>query len=428
MAQRGAPRIPRELRLLLSANLVSALGSGLTMPYLLIYLHEVRHLSLAVTGAVIGGAALATVPAGPATGALVDRYGPGAVCTVAAVVDGVATAGLAAVHTPAEALGVLLLGAIGQGATWPAWNALFALTVSDPSLRPRVYARSFQLLNLGLGIGAVVAGAVVRVGHPATFLVIYLVDGATFGVVALGLQVVQPRGRASGEEEPGRSHGGYRRVVADRRFLQFLGTSAFLALGGYSAISAGLVGYATVVVGVAPLVIAWAFGLNTALIVALQPLALRCCGAMRRTSALAAAGVAFASSWLVLAAAGRFPHSVTGDLLVISMFGVFALGEVLLAPVNGMMATLLAPAELVGRYSATSASVYSVTSVAGPPIAGSMIGAGLGTPYLLGLAGCGLVAAAGFRRLRHVLTPSIDNAPGHRGGEPAEGDGGPAPR
>ncbi|MGA8296513.1 MAG: hypothetical protein WB770_05675 [Acidimicrobiales bacterium] len=48
-------RIPRHLRALLAANFVSVLGSGLTMPFLLIYLHQVRGISLGIAGLLIGG-------------------------------------------------------------------------------------------------------------------------------------------------------------------------------------------------------------------------------------------------------------------------------------------------------------------------------------------------------------------------------------
>jgi hypothetical protein len=43
-------RLPRPVRRLVVGNAVSAFGTGLTLPLLLIYLHRVRHIELATTG------------------------------------------------------------------------------------------------------------------------------------------------------------------------------------------------------------------------------------------------------------------------------------------------------------------------------------------------------------------------------------------
>lgn len=43
-------RLPRQVLRLVLGNAVSAFGTGLTLPLLLIYLHRVRHIELATTG------------------------------------------------------------------------------------------------------------------------------------------------------------------------------------------------------------------------------------------------------------------------------------------------------------------------------------------------------------------------------------------
>ena len=423
--------------MLLAANLVSSLGSGLTMPFLLVYLHDVRHIPLGTTGLLIGAAALVGVPAGPLTGALVDRFGPRRMCATTVAVAAVGTLGLVLVHDPLSALPVLAVYGVGQGALWPTWNALFAVMVPDEALRPRVFARSFQLLNLGLGAGAMVAGAVVHVSDPSSFTVIYLIDGATTLALVAGLlavpehreRTVPPstgddladpaatastgQGRSASSRSggsrgsPGR--GGYRQVLADRRFRRYLLANLFLAFCGYSAIEAGLVGYATHVVHSPPYVVSWAFGLNTGLIVVAQPLGLRLVHAMRRTTALMICAGTFGASWAVLLCGGLFPRSATGNALVVAMFGVFSLGEVLLSPVGGPLVTMLATPALQGRYSATASTVYAGLNVVGPSIAGVLLGSGLGTAYLAVLMGASAVAVAGFVSLRRVLAPAIDN-------------------
>lgn len=419
--------------MLLAANLVSSLGSGLTMPFLLVYLHDVRHIPLATTGLLIGAAALVGVPAGPLMGAAVDRLGARRVCAATVAVTALGTLGLVLVRDPVSALPVLAVYGFGQGALWPTWNALFAVLLPDESLRPRVFARSFQLMNLGLGAGAMVAGAVVHVSDPSSFTVIYLADGASTLALVAGLLAIparhlpEPRyvperhepatseaspaagARAEGGgSRPARRRAGYREVLADPRFRRYLLASLVLAFCGYSAVEAGLVGYATHVVHSPPYVVSWAFGLNTGLIVVAQPLGLRLVGRMRRTTALMICAAFFGGSWAVLLGAGLAPRSAAGNALVVAMFGVFSLGEVLLSPVAAPLVTMMATPALQGRYNATATTVYASLNVVGPSIAGVLLGAGLGNAYLGVLMGSSILAIAGFAWLRRVLEPAID--------------------
>jgi MFS family permease len=427
------PRIPSSIRVLLGANLISSLGSGLTMPFLLVYLHDVRSIPLATTGLLIGAAALVGVPAGPLMGAAVDRFGARRTCAATVGVSAAGTLGLVLVRDPLSALPVLAVYGFGQGALWPTWNALFAVMVPDEGLRPRVFARSFQLMNLGLGAGAMVAGAVVHVSDPSSFTIIYAIDGTSTLALVAGLLAVPERqvaggrmagGRVAGRRVAGgrvaasagpspdagaREHGGYRAVLTDRRFRRYLVASLFLALCGYSAVEAGLVGYATHVVQAPPYVVSWAFGLNTGIIVVAQPLGLRLVDRMRRTTALMCCAAFFGASWAVLFCGGLAPRSATGNALVVAMFGVFSLGEVLLAPVGAPLVTMLATPELQGRYNATATTVYASLNVVGPSIAGVLLGTGLGNAYLGLLVAASIGAVAGFGWLRRVLEPEIDN-------------------
>ena len=52
-------RLPRTTRLFLVGNTVSMVGTGLVLPFLLIYLHQVRGIALPVVGALLAGVAVA---------------------------------------------------------------------------------------------------------------------------------------------------------------------------------------------------------------------------------------------------------------------------------------------------------------------------------------------------------------------------------
>ena len=135
---------------------------------------------------------------------------------------------------------------------------------------------------------------------------------------------------------------------------------------------------------------------------------------MRRSTALSICALFFATSWIVLGISGVFPRTSTGNDLVIAMFFVFALGEVLLSPVGGPLVSMMARPGLQGRYMATSSSIFTLSNVLGPAIAGAMLGAGLGDAYLGILVGCCAAAVIGFQWMRRTLSPEIDNAPSFR--------------
>jgi MFS family permease len=335
----------------------------------------------------------------------------------------------------------MALFGLGSGMAYPAWFALLSVVSKDESARPRMFALNFQLLNLGLGIGAFIAGLAVHVANPTSFVAIYLGDAGTTMLVVIVLAVlparafaverepaamVAGRGQRAGDRTPGvparepadggesagRPGGGYRQVLSDRRMLRFLVSTTVLAIAGYGAINAGVVGFATTVVHVTPRTISLAFAANTAFIVVAQPLGLRFVLLMRRTTALSLVAVFFAASWVMLGVAGFWPRSLAGDGITIGMFVVFAAGEILLSPVQGPLVNEFAPPELRGRYNAAATTVYSLASVISPAVAGIMLGAALGPEYLALLVGCCLASVFGFRWLRASLSLDEDQAPG----------------
>ena len=47
------PRLSGQTRLFLAGNTVSMLGTGLVLPFMIIYLHEARRIALPVVGALL---------------------------------------------------------------------------------------------------------------------------------------------------------------------------------------------------------------------------------------------------------------------------------------------------------------------------------------------------------------------------------------
>lgn len=93
---------------------------------------------------------------------------------------------------------------------------------------------------------------------------------------------------------------------------------------------------------------------------------------------------------------------------------MFAVGEVVLSPINGPLVNNLAPAALRGRYFAASAMCFTVAQIVSPAISGAAIGAGLGRYLLVFFVACCLAAAVGAHLLGNCLSGEQDNVAGSR--------------
>ncbi len=138
-------------------NALSAFGLGFTVPYLYVYVAQVRDLGAATAGLVLAVFAVAALVVLPFAGRAIVRRGPLPVLLTALVV---AAAGALSLGLAATAVRVLvsaaLLGA-GQAVMQPAL-ATMIVDSSTTQTRSRAFAMQFFLQNLGLGVGGLIGG------------------------------------------------------------------------------------------------------------------------------------------------------------------------------------------------------------------------------------------------------------------------------
>src|SRR4051794_6997498 len=160
--------LPREGKLLLSVVVFEFIGTGLVLPFHVVYLHEVRDIPLSHVGVLLGLPPLVGfLVVGPG-GAAIDRFGARQILMGALVLQVVSNTLLAFSPTEETAALSLLLAGIGFGVTWPGFQTLIA-TVVPVELRQRYFGVNFTLLNLGIGIGGILGGMLVDVERLATF-------------------------------------------------------------------------------------------------------------------------------------------------------------------------------------------------------------------------------------------------------------------
>src|SRR5437773_5330203 len=98
------PQLPRPVWILQAGGLANMFGNGVIGPFLIIYLHNVRGISLGVAGLIVAANSAAGLASGFVGGALSDRIGPRAVLGGALVVMAVGFALFPLIRTPWHAL------------------------------------------------------------------------------------------------------------------------------------------------------------------------------------------------------------------------------------------------------------------------------------------------------------------------------------
>lgn len=403
------PRLPWLARRLLVATFFAALGTGLVLPFLVVYLSQVRGMSTAVGGLAIAWTALLGFALTPIGGYLIDHIGPRPVLVVGMTVEGLALAGWAAVHEPWQAFVVATFLALGGAGVWSAASTLLSRAVAEDQ-RQRAFGINFLLLNLGVGIGGLVSGLVVDVHRPSTFVALYLTDGLLVLVSVSVVAALRGIGGPIPKEPHEEPDGGYREVLRDRALLRMVAVSVVMLTCGYGAIEVGYPVFATTQGGLSASQVAYGYVGNTVAIVLGQMYALRVISGRSRSLMVAVVGLIWAGAWVLLGLAVPL-SGVAAAAVALACPVVFAVGETLWQPVVPSIVNDLAPERLRGRYNAVSSLSWNVSGTLGPAMTGVLLGAHLsGVWVVVVVSGC-LLASVGALQLRHVLTPEQDGRP-----------------
>jgi MFS family permease len=399
-------RRSRDARLLLTGIAADAFGTGLTLPFLVVYLHAVRGIGLETVGLIVAvPAAVALFLLAP-IGVLVDHFGPRRIQMGALVAAASGALLLSRAETAPAAFVARMLTGIGAAAFWPANDALVASVVPS-EIRQRYFGVSFALLNAGIGVGGIIGALFVDVGRAETFATVYRVDALTFVVplVLLAFPLRHVGGPISGPAAAVHAPGSYGAVVRDGAFRRLLLLSFVSSFVGYGQVEGGWTAYANVIARVSARTLGIAFAVNTTVIVVLQVVVLRLIDGRRRTRMLMLQAALWGCSWAILGTAGRVPGTPLAAVLVVGAFGVFAVGETLLSPTLPAIRNDVAPAALRGRYNAAAGIAFQLAHISGPSVAGVLLGAGRGNLFIAMLVGgCALLALV-TRRLEQVLPP-----------------------
>lgn len=400
--------LPREGRFLLSTVALQHLGRGMTLPFTVIYLHEVRHFSLDTAGTIMALIALvAAVAAGP-MGSLTDRVGARWMLIVAGISQSLGAVAMAfATALPLAVTGAVLMG-LSASIGWSAANTFISALVRGP-LRQRYFGVNFALLNLGIGAGGLIAGAFVDVTRPGTFEAIFLLDAVLVlipGIWLLGpLRHVHARAEAPADDAGAASYATVLRLPGMRWVLLLAVVSSFV---GYGQFEAGVPAFARTVSQVGTETIGVLFAANTAVIVLLQFWVLHRIEGHRRTRVGLVMLVIWFAAWGAMGLSGLLPATLAAAVLVVLFGALFGLGETLLQPTLPAITNDMAPDHLRGRVNAAQSTAFMSGGVLGPIAAGVLLDRGLGAVFI-GVIIAGLVVTAWVMlRLERLISPEVN--------------------
>ena len=375
---------PHSRRMVVGIAL-SAIGRGMTLSLLMVYLHGMRGFTTSFGGLLMAWGAFVGIACSGPLGALVDRIGPKIVMIAGLIVSAVSGFGFAFVSTKPLAVAMMTLFALGNQCIWPAQMVILTRVTPEEN-RSKIFGFNFMLLNLGLGVGGLLSSLIIRENSLFSYQVMYLIDGVTYLIflfIIFGLDTPHA-GRYVAKENESQS-GGYRELFANRKLTILTVAGIILLTFGYGPLQSGLPVYATQYLGLAPNWLGIIFGVNTFAIVAFQPLVLKILERYSKYTALVSVGFIWGLSWMAVGISPYLSLVMSGMALCISQL-IFAFGEMVYAPTSPALMQELTPEHIRGRASALISLQWGISGIAGPALAGIMIGAHLEQLWVLLMA------------------------------------------
>ncbi|MFH9333178.1 MFS transporter [Streptomyces althioticus] len=364
-------------------NALSAFGLGFTVPYLYVYVAQVRGLGPMTAGMVLAVFAVAALIVLPLAGRAIVRRGALPVLLTALLT---AAIGALSLGVSASAATVLLsaaaLGA-GQAVMQPAL-ATMIVDCSGPETRSRAFAMQFFLQNLGLGVGGLIGGHLVDPTKAGSFTLLFAIEAVMFLLLVVVMSTVRmPRSPRLDGAPAQSAKGSWKQLLGNRAMVQLCVLGFVLFFACYGQFESGLSAYGVEAAGISTSTLGTALAANTLVIVVAQFAVLRFVERRKRSRVIASVGLIWAVAWAVAGYAGLGGASQEmATAAFVSTYALFGLGEAMLSPTLAPLVADLAPTGMAGQYNSAFALVKQLALAVGPAVGGPMA-ASLHAPYIV---------------------------------------------
>jgi len=401
------PRLPREVWLLQVGGVANSFGNGVVLPFLVIYLHDVRHFDLGTAGLVVATSAAAQLVAGVGAGPLVDRLGPRPVLGGGLVMQAIGFGLYPLVHTPWQAFLLISVEGAGSAGFWPSQSTLIS-RLTPQARRHAAFAQQRVTMNLGIGVGGLAGGLIAHAHDVRSFTILFLVDAATFLAYLGVLFLVHDPGVA--EEERSDEPASYLAVLRDRLFVGLWTLNFLFVTAGYSLVNL-VPPFAHDHGGISLREVGIAFAVNTGLIVVLQLPIAKAIEGRRRMRALALMPLLWVAAWLLVDGGVFWLHATAAFAAVAVAAGIFGVGECFHGPAHQALVADIAPSQLRGRYFAVHSLSWGLAGTVGPAAGGFLLAQAPFALWPAAAAVC-LVAGGGALALERLVPPRFRRVPG----------------
>ncbi|MEU2774203.1 MFS transporter [Streptomyces sp. NPDC007162] len=364
-------------------NALSAFGLGFTVPYLYVYVAQVRGLGAMTAGLVLAVFAVAALIVLPFAGRAIVRRGPLPVLLAALVTAAAGALSLGLAGNAAAVLGAAALLGAGQAVMQPAL-ATMIVECSSAETRSRAFATQFFLQNLGLGVGGLIGGHLVDTTRVSSFTLLFAIEAAMFVLLAVVMSTVRtPHSPRIADAPAAAAKGGWRQLLENRAMVQLSVLGFVLFFACYGQFESGLSAYGVEAAGISTSALGTALAANTLMIVVAQFAVLKFVERRRRSRVIAGVGLIWAVAWVVAGYAGLGHGSKEmATAAFVSTYALFGLGEAMLSPTVAPLVADLAPTGMAGQYNSAFALVKQLALAVGPAVGGPL-GAALPTPYIV---------------------------------------------
>ena len=404
------PSLPRDVWVLQVGGLLNAFGNGIVVPFLIIYLHNVRGVSLSAAGAVAAVNSAGALVSGFVAGTLSDRIGPRRVLVGALLVMAVSISFFPLIRTAWDAFALNLALGFGSGAFWPSQSSLLT-SLTGTGRRHAAFGLQRVSMNLGIALGGLTGGFIASTSHPHTFTVLFLLDAVTFVAYVVVLTAL-PSPKPLHAHEHADERGTYAGVVRDRVFMRVVLLNAVFMAAAMSIMVELLPPFAKNHAGVNERGIGILWFIPSLVITVAQLPVTKLVEGRRRMRLLAAMGVIWAASELIVLVAGLRFEAAAATAVMGFAVALFAVGECLHGAIHAPLSADLARPGSLGRYLAFSSQSWQVGWIVGPGLGGVVLQYAPDALWVIGATAC-LVNALFARALEPRLPARVRATPAY---------------
>lgn len=352
--------------------LVDACGTGLFIPFSLIYFASVGNIPLATIGLALSVGRIVSIPAGFVGGLVVDRLGLKPVAATSMFLRSAAYCGYLAVDSTGGLITAVVFAAACDKLYWSAHPVIVA-SIADPSERDRWFGLVDSIRNLGIGLGAVASGVMMFGLSDSGLRYVVVANALSFALAGLCLlfQPIAPRTRNG----KARGSGGIRAAAHDRELLVLLLAKTQLCIA-LIAVPSIVPLYIVETLDGQSWLPAAVFVVNCGMVVLLQGPTVRLTEARPRTRTVrtGAALIAIGAVLFLLLDSVPVGWALVGCATVAMV--VFTLGELTVCPASDALALSIAPTGSEGTYTATYNLSWSAAFIVAPLMSTALLSAG----------------------------------------------------